>query len=168
MNSPIPFNEPCRCGSGELYRDCCGRNILLKRRQRRNIAIGLIIVIAALIPVLVRMYRLDQEKRQTLTLPPGSYYSEVHKHWHDANGQEIVIPGYIWSSIQDRWIKVTDSLIEQLKAEEARGQTSHNRPPGAQQPQTQQAPGVPHPQQEPPPGQVWSEEHGHFHDEKNV
>lgn len=169
MSSPIPFDEPCPCGSGALYRDCCGRAIVVKRRQRRNLVIGIFLAAAVAVPTLAYMYKLDQQKREELTLPPGSYYSPEHKHWHDAEGQEIVIPGYVWSTTQQRWIKINDALIEQIKAEEARTGNKHSEPvqqPFENLPESQG--GVPEPQGAVPEGEVWSETHGHYHDDENV
>lgn len=163
MPSPIPFDEPCPCGTGELYRDCCGRTVLVKRRQKRNLIIGLVMVVAVAIPALGYLYKLDQQKREDLTLPPGSYYSEEHRHWHDADGTEIIIPGYIWSPNQQRWIKVTDNLIEELEAEESRDDAHPGSPPQSTQHDRQQG-GVPEPEGIAPEGKVWSEEHGHYHD----
>lgn len=164
MPTHIPFDEPCPCGTGELYRDCCGRTVLVKRRQKRNLVIGLVMVAAVAIPALGYMYKLDQQKRADLTLPPGSYYSEEHRHWHDADGTEIIIPGYVWSPVQLRWFKVTDSLIEELEAEEARRDSRSGAPPPQSSPRAGQQGGVPEPEGAAPEGKVWSEEHGHYHD----
>lgn len=163
MSNTISMKEPCPCGSGELYRNCCGRNVLVKRRQKRNLLIGIVLAAAVIVPALGYMYKLDQQKREELTLPPGSYYSEGHKHWHDADDQEILIPGYVWSPTKMRWLKVTDSLIEQLKAEEARSvKTRPDEQPAQNLPDAQR--NVPEPPGEAPEGKVWSEEHGHYHD----
>ena len=171
MSSPIALDQPCPCGSGALYRECCGRDMLVKSRHRRDGIIAAIVVAAAAIPSFSYMYRLDQEKREIFKLPPGAYYSEEHNHWHDADGQEVLIPGYIWSVAQRRWIKINDALVEQIKRENAEQQTPHNEAPSRPEftdlPEAQA--GVPEPPGEAPEGKVWSAEHGHYHDaEKDV
>lgn len=165
MPAPIAFDEPCPCGSGALYRDCCGRNLVIRRRQKRNVVIAVIVLLAAAIPALGYMYKLDQQKREELTLPAGSYYSEEHRHWHAPDGTEIIIPGYVWSPVQMRWLKITDSLLEKIEAEQEKYGQPHGEPeaPGFSNLPEGQG-GVPAPPGPAPEGKVWSPEHGHYHD----
>lgn len=164
----IEMNDPCPCGSGSPYRDCCGRALAVKRRQRRNLALVGIVAVGGVVASWAYMNRIDEAKRASLTLPEGSYFHKEHRHWHDQNDVEIKLPGKVWAMNEQRWVNITDILREKALARkaledslnpEANAVPIAERFPNLPDPES----GVPEPAGEAPEGQVWSERHGHYH-----
>lgn len=166
MSVNIDPAGPCPCGSGLTYRECCGREIRTRRRQRMNALIFGTLILAGIGYGAYRMYQIDRAERDSIELPEGAYYSEEHEHWHDKNHDEIKIPGKVWSPTRNRWLNVTDTMIE-----EARRELAHEiaEDPGiALENALGQVPpvmGVPEPPGAAPAGKIWSARHGHWHNE---
>ena len=100
-------NEPCKCGSGKKYKNCCATKPAPRSQWLAILAVAVFAVAAAWG---VGRAFLDSGEEQEA--PPGMVWSEEHGHWHE-------LPGYKANAI----------------------------PPGPA-----------------PEGAVWSAEHGHWHD----
>lgn len=136
----IHANDPCPCGSNKKYKRCCGSPEHQASRQRRaNLIFGGIVclVLAVAGGAIVLIQNSVKQNRLAPTAPPGKVWSAEHGHFHDINPapQLLTTPA--------------NTLIPQ--------QT------GTLNPQPLTTPG-PQPPGAVPEGQVWSPEHGHFHD----
>jgi len=69
-------NEPCGCGSGKKYKQCCA---IRREANRRWLWIA-----GAVIVVLVLVGGAIAALRDASTTPTGKVWSEEHGHWHDA------------------------------------------------------------------------------------
>lgn len=150
MSSHTSRNEPCSCGSGKKYKNCCGRSpSFLNKGQKKVVGISLL-VIAALVAA-VMFFGNNQPPlspafsptaaptgspatggvgRPPGSAPAGKVWSFEHGHWHDAPGSTPATQ------------------------------------PGVQtfgQPNTGTATFTPQPPGDVPPGKVWSPQHGHWH-----
>ena len=137
-------NESCPCGSGKKFKACCAG-----KRSHSAGMIALFVAIAAIAAVgVVASIRKDDapapapvrtastpKPQPAGPAPAGKVWSVEHGHWHDAAPK---------SSSGSSPIQIS---------------------PAAQVPTTR-APQTPKPQPPgpAPAGQVWSPEHGHWHD----
>ena len=75
----IGRNEPCPCGSGRKYKQCClGKNIAMPLYQKLLLGFAGLIVIVAIILVVgaIRNYQPHDG--------PTRVWSEEHQHWHNS------------------------------------------------------------------------------------
>lgn len=141
-------NEPCPCGSGSKYKNCC---INEKTRPYSRYLTVLVIAVAAVaaagvIPSLLPEKKEEKPAAVSRRAPrAGQVWSEEHGHWHDAAAPTGA--------------PVSPAMTPLTPAQRSQ------RPPGSpQQPaQTFRKPQPPGPT---PEGKVWSPEHGHWHDAK--
>ncbi|HVR44393.1 MAG TPA: SEC-C metal-binding domain-containing protein [Thermoanaerobaculia bacterium] len=135
-------NEPCPCGSGAKFKNCCAGKQKLPR--------GLVLLIAAIAAIaaigLIPFLLADKEETSDISsaaaaplrrpmpqpgpAPAGKVWSAEHNHWHDA-------PTRSSSPIQ----------VMPSAAPAGAPATPQPQPPGPA-----------------PAGKVWSPEHGHWHD----
>lgn len=139
-------NDPCSCGSGKKYKNCCGRSDSTLRSGRLyQILIGL--GLSALLIIVASAYvQIGQDdatddqgqaapKINTSPRPSGP----VNPHTtHQPQGEAP--EGKIWSPEHGHWHNIGDTSACLFTV------------PGSE------APGPP-----PRPGMVWSKEHGHWH-----
>jgi len=138
----IPRNQPCPCGSGQKYKNCC-------QGKERDTSKGLItlLVVLALIAgaggVATTFLKRETRNRpnaqfpqggrpQPGPAPAGKVWSAEHGHWHDA------APG---------GAQPVQAQAQQRPVPQTPPATPGPQPPGPV-----------------PPGKVWSTEHGHWHD----
>jgi hypothetical protein len=144
-------NDTCPCGSGKKYKNCCVN-------KSSSFSTGLLILIAviatiAAIGLLPSLFAGKDESSAAAAIPaastprpqpgvapPGKVWSAEHGHWHDA---APVAPAR-------RQLTAGSSVSIPTSPLQTPGQpafTPAPQPPGAV-----------------PPGKVWSNEHGHWHD----
>ena len=174
MSSEVAFTDPCPCGSGEKYKDCCGQDAATLAAQTRNKIIAGLILIAAVGGTYLYSQRADEEEMKSIQLPPGSVFDEGHGHWHDANDQELRSPGKIWNYERRVFMNAPEQrqgLFPQPAGDAPEGKVwsmehghwhdvTPNTDEDGQSPQTS----FPQPPGPVPDGKVWSPEHGHWHD----
>ena len=73
-------NEPCPCGSGRKFKQCC------ERKQRSATSSRLLVAVIAAI-VLVAIMAMMSNSREGSA--PARVWSPEHGHYHDATGREI-------------------------------------------------------------------------------
>jgi hypothetical protein len=71
-------NDPCPCGSGKKFKQCCAS----KKDQSSPVLLALLIVGAVLAVIVI-----VAKARQSST--SGQVWSAAHGHYHDASGREI-------------------------------------------------------------------------------
>jgi hypothetical protein len=136
----IGRNDPCQCGSGKKYKNCCGAKSSV---GNRTLLIGGGVVLVALAIWFGRGILGGGGSGPPGPAPPGKVWSTEHGHWHDAQPVDGGQP----AGTQP----VTSGV---------------SRPDTGNQPALPQGlAGTPQPPGEAPPGKVWSAEHGHWHDE---
>lgn len=126
-------NDPCACGSGLKYKQCCENQPTRKEwyRYAAGGALALVILIGAVGGI---MEWATREPGPPGPAPPGQVWSEEHGHWHNTAPQPPgpPPPGKVWSAEHGHYHDAT----------------AGSPPPGGAA----------------PPGKVWSAEHGHYHD----
>jgi len=71
-------NDPCHCGSGKKYKNCCqGKDDSSLKSKREIIAV----VIAILVGLVIAGYALKGGHGQP-DCPTGTVWSEAHQHCH--------------------------------------------------------------------------------------
>ena len=127
-------NEPCPCGSGKKFKQCCAPK---GTQSYRLWNLGLLLLaVVFLAAAAMAVYSTSTAER---VAPPGKVWSDEHGHWHDANPNAAPQPlgpapeGKVWSEEHGHW---------------------HDANLNA----------APQPLEPAPEGKVWSEEHGHWHD----
>jgi hypothetical protein len=162
MSSQISRNDACPCGSGEKYKNCCDqKSRILTAGQKKVIGFSLV-AIAGIVVALMMVANNNPTISPNFSpsslpagsqsgvpaagglgrppgpAPAGKVWSFEHNHWHDAPG---AIPG---QAAQPGAASGTQTLGNtSLPA----GQSTTPRPPGPA-----------------PPGKVWNQAHGHWHD----
>lgn len=130
----IRVNDPCPCGSGKKYKRCCGTPALRAREQRRANLIFAAIAALMVAAASSAILVIRRSSEPTSSAPTGQVWSAEHGHFHDA--------------ITGRPIGAPSTGDVQLPQATNPGLTIPGlTPPGPA-----------------PPGQVWSAEHGHYHD----
>jgi hypothetical protein len=137
-------NEPCSCGSGRKFKNCCEGSGIVKRSK-----LGFLWLLLPLGLAVGAVGALHDHANQEKVPAPERVWSEEHGHYHTPNAANAVAPeppppGKVWSAEHGHWHDAN-----QVTAEGTDGVTSNV---------SQEAPG------EAPPGKVWSPEHGHWHD----
>jgi len=144
----VSRNDPCPCGSGKKYKNCCQKKESSGRVNRKlAAAIGIVVVLGAAWAGSSYFFG----KPDPQTPPAGQVWSEEHGHYHDAPTTQPLPtatgsstppgpapPGKVWSAEHGHW---------------------HDAPGSTQLDST-----LTTKQDLPPPGKVWSDEHGHYHD----
>ena len=137
-------NESCPCGSGKKFKACCAG----KQTRSRGLvlllamigAIAAVGVVASIrkdekpAPIPAPVARTTPKAQPPGPVPAGKVWSVEHGHWHDAAAPKAATTT---SPIQ----------ITGAPAPGAPARTPKPQPPGPA-----------------PAGQVWSAEHGHWHD----
>ncbi len=179
MSSGVGRNELCPCGSGKKHKNCCyQRGVLFDKKNQNKIALGVLagVVVLAGIIAYSKMFSSSPTRTprplsqppltsspglpsQTPTsavptsgvsytpqppgpVPAGKVWSTEHGHWHDIPAVNVVSSST--STAPNSSSPVFDILPGQ---ENAQAQTKLTpQPPGPV-----------------PEGQVWSAEHGHWH-----
>jgi hypothetical protein len=75
----IGRNEPCPCGSGRKYKQCCASKTAGSTTSRMVLVLVAAVVLAGIIAVLSNRAS-DQ---------PRGVWSPEHGHYHDASGREV-------------------------------------------------------------------------------
>lgn len=103
-------NEPCPCGSGKKYKNCCGSATALARQNRTkaNLFIGVLILGVVLAFSASYFSAKSDDSRSTGSAtetnsadgppfphppgdpPPGKVWSAEHGHWHDEGASETI------------------------------------------------------------------------------
>ncbi len=78
MTEKFARNDPCHCGSGKKYKNCCQD----KDKNKLSMKLGIAGVVIALILgiVIVGMVLSAGESRENC--PPGTVWSDAHQHCH--------------------------------------------------------------------------------------
>lgn len=158
-------NDPCPCGSGLKYKNCCWKKSIQGRwlggSHRLFLSLGAVIVVLASASWMWRSLSSPGGAPPGAPAgrgpaPPGQVWSEEHGHYHDAPTATIPTtpqatvgkapppgpapPGKEWNWEHGHYhnIAPTTAVV---------GTTRTPEPPGPT-----------------PEGKVWSEAHGHYHD----
>lgn len=97
MNRRPGRNDPCPCGSGRKYKNCCEGKARVFGRKVPSAAIWIVLAIAVLGVGAYAMLRSDRsEPTASSVVPPGErpapytydslrnqHFDPVHGHWHD-------------------------------------------------------------------------------------
>jgi hypothetical protein len=78
----IGRNDPCPCGSGKKYKQCCeGKSAAKTAFLTKWIAVivGILVLLIA-VGTVASFFTNDQSGNA----PPGKVWSPDHGHWHDA------------------------------------------------------------------------------------
>ncbi len=104
-------NEPCPCGSGKKFKQCCAKKGTPSYRLW-NLAL-LLLAAVLLAAVAVAIYSASTEER---VAPPGKVWSEEHGHWHDANSNlrplGLAPEGKVWSEEHGHWHDAAASSVD--------------------------------------------------------
>ncbi len=176
MSSKIQRRDPCPCGSGKKYKNCCGKqgdkSGSGKWTGLKSGVLAIVIVgcgIAAYMifsepattpPETITTRALPQsvqplQSQPSGPAPEGKVWSAEHGHWHDVAGAATPFGSGI------NPISITPS-------------TTPSEPginPFAINPNVTSKPGgelTPQPPGPPPEGKVWFAEHGHWHDDPGI
>ena len=76
-------NEPCPCGSGKKYKNCCAGNVPLYKRSTWTGALVALFLLGGLLLAGLAVLRPDRSGAPGAA-PPGKVWSAEHGHWHDA------------------------------------------------------------------------------------
>jgi hypothetical protein len=100
-------NDPCPCGSGRKFKQCCSGKGLLEQRSWGGliaVALGVIFTVGLALAVM------DLFSEDTTAASKRRVWSEEHKHWHtvDVNtpGEPPPgpsPPGKVWSKEHGHW-----------------------------------------------------------------
>ncbi|REL39210.1 hypothetical protein DYD21_04450 [Rhodohalobacter sp. SW132] len=71
-------NEPCHCGSGKKYKNCCQKN----DEAGRSSKIAMIGVAAVVFIVLILVAMSLFGGGSPVDCPPGTVWSDAHQHCH--------------------------------------------------------------------------------------
>ena len=75
-------NDPCPCGSGKKYKQCCeGKAAEKTTFLTKWIAVILGILVLLVAAGTVASFFTDDQNKNA---PPGQVWSPEHGHWHDA------------------------------------------------------------------------------------
>jgi hypothetical protein len=78
-------NEPCPCGSGKKYKNCCaGKTALYKRPMWSGALLALFLLGGLLLAGVALTRRGSGSSGPPGPAPPGKVWSVEHGHWHDA------------------------------------------------------------------------------------
>ncbi len=190
MSSNVRRKDPCPCGSGKKYKNCCGkRGAKSSSRKWAGLKFGLLAIVVvgggiAAYMILSKPTTTPQEVITTeappksvqplQTQPPGpapegKVWSPEHRHWHDTAGSA--------SDFATKFTPQPPGPAPEGKVWSSEHGHWHNAP-GAATPSrsgtnpisitpggTPKSSGelTPQPPGPPPEGKVWSPEHGHWH-----
>jgi hypothetical protein len=71
-------NEPCPCGSGKKFKQCCA-----SKKDRSSRALIAVLVVVAVLAVIVIVSNTRRSSNS------GMVWSPEHGHYHDASGREV-------------------------------------------------------------------------------
>lgn len=71
-------NDPCHCGSGEKYKNCCQD----KDNKKNSSKIGIIAIVVAMILGLLILGLALSGGLGSQDCPPGTEWSNAHQHCH--------------------------------------------------------------------------------------
>lgn len=71
-------NDPCHCGSGKKYKNCC----MGIGRERASSKMKMTILVAAVILGLVIVVLALSGGNAPVDCPPGTVWSDAHQHCH--------------------------------------------------------------------------------------
>ena len=75
-------NEPCPCGSGKKYKQCClGKESEMPASQKLVMALIAALFLIGLVSVILTLSG-DYEPSASSTPREGLVWSEEHQHWH--------------------------------------------------------------------------------------
>jgi len=91
MVATTSLNDPCTCGSGEKYKNCCGQEVLKDKRQKRNRMVLILSGAAVAIGLLVYMQKDIDRAQNTTPTRTGHVWSFEHNHFHKIteDGEEV-------------------------------------------------------------------------------
>jgi SEC-C motif len=141
-NQHIGRNDPCTCGSGRKYKNCCQRKIPQStlRSPAAYVVLGVAGVVLALAAGKVVFWPAEKAPQSTSTLLPMPWPQAPTTGARSGNltpqPPGPIPEGKVWSPEHGHWHDATAA---------AAGSTP--QPPGPV-----------------PEGKVWSTEHGHWHD----
>ncbi len=173
MSSKIQRRDPCPCGSGKKYKNCCGKQGDKSDSKRwtglKSGVLAIVLVgggIAAYMilseptttpPEAITTDALPQsvqplQPQPSGPAPEGKVWSAEHGHWHDSSGAATSLGSSTNPISITPGTTPSDPGVNPFSI--APGATP--KPSGGSTPQ----PAGPAPE-----GKVWSAEHGHWHDE---
>jgi hypothetical protein len=158
MGDKANRNDPCPCGSGKKFKNCCyGKGIRFHKKDQSKYLIWLIIGAGIIIAGVVISDKFSSSSNQPAPqiTPPASTQSSGAQ---TSNTQPAGIPqpgqappGKVWSQEHGHWHDISNPATPTQTTSEPLGEA----PPGKL---------IPKPLGQDLPGKVWSEEHGHWHD----
>ncbi|PCJ65388.1 MAG: hypothetical protein COA73_02630 [Candidatus Hydrogenedentota bacterium] len=91
MADTTSLSDPCTCGSGEKYKNCCGQEFLRDKRQKRNRMVLILSGVAVAIGLLVYMQKDIDRAQNAAPSKVGHVWSFEHNHFHKINehGEEV-------------------------------------------------------------------------------
>lgn len=79
MAETLKRNDPCRCGSGKKYKNCC----IEKDKSQFSSKLGMIgVALAVLLGLAIAFSALSGGGENAQNCPPGTSWSEAHQHCH--------------------------------------------------------------------------------------
>ena len=96
----IGRNDPCSCGSGKKYKNCCVKTGTRSEKKWSYLWILLLVLIAG--GVVAALH--DASTREHVP-PPKRVWSEEHGHWHNERTQPTgpAPTGKVWSEEHGHW-----------------------------------------------------------------
>ncbi len=114
-------NDPCPCGSGKKFKNCCGRKRIRMTSWKKGTIIVAVLVLVLGIGFVAGFFGTSGTKPPPGPAPPGKVWSPEHGHWHDAPGEGTSAaaglftqppgpapPGKVWSPEHGHWHDVQD------------------------------------------------------------
>jgi len=122
-NEKVGRNDPCPCGSGRKYKQCCAAKQAQRAKLRDSVGRGFLLLlgpigVALLIAVSVSALRGPGESEEVRRI-----WSAEHNHWHllGPDGTEVEArPGLVWSDEQKRFVDaqpITEAARKHVTAE---------------------------------------------------
>jgi hypothetical protein len=183
MTSQIGRNEPCPCGSGKKYKNCCFKQGILHNKKKQNKAALIVLGGVILIAGAISISKMTSSSPSPIQAPAGQLPlsstpvlpNQTNSTAGIPNSPQPpgpVPPGKVWSTEHGHWhdVPVTTNVLSNNSTTTASSNPSTSAPifdivPQQLESQTQ-TPGTitPQPPGPAPAGKVWSAEHGHWHD----
>ncbi len=190
MSSQIGRNDPCPCGSGKKYKNCCyKRGVLVSKKGQNKVALGVVAVVAVIAGI-VSISKLSSsptsQSSAPIVQPPISSSATATPTQNPLTSSPVTgapftaqppgpaPAGKVWSAEHGHW---HDAPVNSTATSNAnRLSTSSTStaatgspvfdilPEGLNSSTQSQGKTTPQPPGPVPAGKVWSAEHGHWHD----
>ena len=78
MSKKLNRNDPCKCGSGKKYKNCCQGKVKSGRSSKFAMITLLLAVVFGLIIIMLAI----SSSGAPVDCPPGTVWSDAHQHCH--------------------------------------------------------------------------------------